>query len=256
LTVADHAAVARTLAEAGCIAAGEEARELIAAAGGDAALLADMVARRAGGEPLAWVTGSIVFCGIELSVEPGVYVPRWQTEPLARQAAELLPAGGTGVDLSTGAGAIAAVMADRVPTARVLATEIDPVAARCAAANGVDVLVGHLDEPLPAELEGAVDVLCAVVPYVPTSSLALLPRDVREHEPRLALDGGRDGMGLLSEVCRRSVRWLRPGGSLLLELGGDQAGPTTRLLEGLGFSQAEVMADEEGDPRAIRARRD
>ena len=95
--------------------------------------------------------------------------------------------------------------------------------------------------------------MTAVVPYVPTDSLRVLPRDVQAFEPRLALDGGVDGTDLLAEVVRRSPRWLRPGGWLLLELGGDQAEPIGRLLHESGLEGVDVMADEDGDPRAICA---
>jgi len=249
----DRASVTQTLAEAGCIAAHDETDELIQAAAGDRGVLEDLVSRRTKGEPIAWLTGAVTFCGVELLVTPGVYVPRWQTEPLARRAATLLPSAGVAVDLCTGVGAIAAVLATAVPTARVLATELDKDAVQCARRNDVEVFEGYLDDPLPRELEHCVDVLTAVVPYVPTDSLRLLPRDVQAFEPRLALDGGLDGTELLAEVVRRSASWLRPGGWLLLELGGDQAEPIGHLLHQLGFEGLDVMADEDGDPRAICA---
>ena len=115
------------------------------------------------------------------------------------------------------------------------------------------VFEGFLDDPLPHELEHRVDVLTAVVPYVPTGSLRLLPRDVQAFEPRLALDGGADGTDLLVKVAQRSTRWLKPHGWLLLELGGDQAPAMERLLRDVGFEGIDVMADEDGDPRAICA---
>jgi release factor glutamine methyltransferase len=250
----DREAVTALLAEAGCIVPAEEANELIEAAAGDRGVLAAIVARRTEGEPLAWLTGSLTFADVTLIVEPGVYVPRIQTEALARRAASLLPPAGVAVDLCTGAGAIAAVMAAARPGARVVATELDPTAARCARRNHVEVFEGSLDEPLPAVLEQAVDVMTAVVPYVPTDALRLLPRDVQAFEPRLALDGGADGADLLAEVVRRAPRWLRRGGWLLLELGGDQAGPIGRWYEELGFMDIDVMVDEDGDPRAIAGR--
>jgi release factor glutamine methyltransferase len=250
----DRVTVTQTLAVAGCIAAGEEADALILAAAGDPDALEELVARRTQGEPLAWLTGSIRFCGVSLFCAPGVYVPRPQTEPLARRAAALLPSQGVAVDLCTGVGAIAAVLTAAVPTARVLATDLDDDAVTCARRNGVDAFGGFLDDPLPAEIEHRVDVLTAVVPYVPTDSVRLLPRDVQAYEPRLALDGGIDGIDLLAEVVRRSTRWLRPGGSLLLELGGDQAEPIGRLLGEVGFDALDVMVDEDGDTRAICAR--
>jgi release factor glutamine methyltransferase len=249
----DRAAVTQILAQAGCVAAPEEADELLLAAAGDVGLLGHLVSRRADGEPLAWLTGSVMFCGLSIVVAPGVYVPRWQTEPMALRAAALLPRTGVAADLCTGAGAIAAVLAASVPTAHVLATELDDNAVRCARRNGVTVLEGFLDEPLPPQLEHHVDVMTAVVPYVPSDALHLLPRDVQVFEPRLALDGGADGTELLVEVARRSPRWLRPGGWLLLELGGDQAEPIGQLLHELRFDEIDVMSDDDGDPRAICA---
>ena len=249
----DRVSLTRTLADAGCIAAREEAGELVHAAAGDPDVLDHLVSRRLKGEPIAWLTGAVTFCGIRLFVAPGAYVPRWQTEPLARRAVTLLPPAGVAVDLCTGVGAIAAVLAAAVPTARVLATELDEAAVQCARRNGVEVLEGWLDVPLPRELHGRVDVLTAVVPYVPTGSLTLLPRDVQAYEPRRALDGGVDGTDLMAEVVRRSPEWLSPGGWLLLELGGDQADPMGRLLRELGFEGLDVMTDENGDPRAICA---
>jgi release factor glutamine methyltransferase len=247
--------VAQALAAAGCIAPAEEARELMAAARGDPDVLADLVARRTLGEPIAWLTGTVTFCGLPLAIVRGVYVPRAQTEPLARRAATHLPPGGLAVDLCTGSGAIAAVLASAVPTARVLATELDHTAVRCARRNGVEVHEGHLDDPLPSELERRVDVMTAVVPYVPTDALGLLPRDVVAFEPRLALDGGVDGTDLLHEVVRRAPRWLRRGGWLLVEVGGDQADAVERRLVERGYGDVEVMVDEDGDTRGVAARR-
>ena len=250
----DREAVIALLSGAGCIAPAEEADELIGAAAGDRDVLASIVARRTEGEPLAWLTGSMTFADVTLIVEPGVYVPRIQTEALARRAASLLPPTGVAVDLCTGAGAIAAVMAAARPRARVVATEVDPTAARCARRNHVAVFEGSLDEPLPPLLERTVDVMTAVVPYVPTGALRLLPRDVQAFEPRLALDGGTDGTDLLAEVVRRAPRWLRQEGWLLLELGGDQAEPVGTSFEEHGFTDIDVMVDEDGDPRAIAGR--
>lgn len=250
----DVLAVARVLSEAGCVAAFEEAEELVEAAAGDARSLDVLLDRRTKGEPLAWLTGKVNFCGITLFVDQGVYVPRWQTEPMAMRAASLVPPGGVAVDLCTGAGAIAAKVSRAQPTARVLATELEEKAVRCARRNGVEVLEGFLDDPLPRELEHRVDVMTAVVPYVPTESMHLLPRDVQTFEPRLALDGGPGGTTFLLEVARRSEVWLRPGGWLLLELGGDQVGTVGDLLSGIGCDELETMSDEEGDPRAVCAR--
>lgn len=257
MTSLDHVirGVAARLAAAGCVAPDLEAAELLAAAGNDRALLDALVRRRAGGEPLAWVVGSVDFCGLRVMVDTGVYVPRWQSEPLARRAAQLLPPDGIAVDLCSGAGAIAAVLQDGAPSATVLATDIDPLAVACARRNGVAALLGDLDALLPPALLGTVDVVVAVAPYVPTEELAFLPRDVLAFEPRRALDGGTGGLEVLSTVVERSTRWLRPGGWLLLELGGDQAATVAELMRAAGFADVAVHRDEDGHDRAIEGRR-
>jgi release factor glutamine methyltransferase len=246
--------VASRLAAAGCVAPHEEAVELLATAG-DAGEIDALVARRASGEPLAWVVGSVWFCGIRVRVHPGVYVPRPHSELLARRAAALLPDDGIAVDLCTGSGAVARVLQVQRPSATVLATEVDPVAVACARANGVNALLGDLDDPLPAELVGAVDVVVAVTPYVPTGELRFLARDVVAFEPGHALDGGESGMRVLSSVVTRSSRWLRPGGWLILEIGGDQARAVAGRMAAAGLVDIAVVTDEDGDDRAIEGRR-
>jgi release factor glutamine methyltransferase len=253
-TDAEEQAIIDRLRSAGCVAAEDEAALLTGAAAGDRDRLRELVDRRCTGEPLAWLVGSVRFCGETVLVQPGVYVPRWQTEPMALEAAARLPDHGCAVDLCTGAGAIALVLGRRRPGARVVATEIDPLAAACARANGVDVFDGDLADPLPADLHGRVDVVTAVVPYVPTGDLRLLPRDVVAHEPRRALDGGDDGTDLLVRAARDAAGLLRPGGSLLLELGGDQADLLEPTLVALGYVERETQVDEDGDVRAVTAR--
>jgi release factor glutamine methyltransferase len=250
----DREEATRALALAGCVFAKEEADELIRVAGNDAAALDRLVLRRVSGEPLAWITGEAAFCGLAVRVVPNIYVPRAHTELIASRACELLPAGGTAVDLCTGSGAIAMVMMARRLSARVVATDIDAAAVECARSNGVEVFQGFLDDPLPATLERGVDVMTAVVPYVPTGDVELLPRDVREREPRLALDGGPDGTRLLVGVIRRAPRWLREGGWLLLELGGDQADAIAPTFAENGFDALKVISDEDGDVRGVCAR--
>ncbi len=232
----------------------EEADELIDAAGGDTELLGRLVSRRVTGEPLAWVTGSVIFAGYRVAVHRGVYVPRWQTEALVRRAITLLPPDGLAADLCTGSGAIALALGRARPQARVVATDIDPLACRCAADNGVEVYPGHLAEPLPSELAGHFDVVVAVVPYVPSEELVFLPRDVREYEPLHALDGGPYGTSVLDQAVRAAAGLLRPGGSVLLEVGGDQDRALVGVLAESGFGPLVRHEDDEGDLRAIEAR--
>ncbi|HVC70605.1 MAG TPA: methyltransferase [Acidimicrobiales bacterium] len=243
------------LRAAGCVAAAEEAAELMEAAGGDPGRLRALVARRCSGEPLAWLTGSVRFGGETVLVHRGVYVPRWQSEPLAFEAAARLPEDGLAADLCTGAGAVAVVLARRRPRARVVATEIDPVAVACARSNGVEVYEGDMAAGLPDEFRGRIDVVTAVVPYVPRSELRLLPRDVTAYEPLAALDGGEDGTDLLVRAVGESAVLLRPGGSLLLELGGDEAELLQPVLESHHYTKVEFLLDEDGDLRALACQR-
>lgn len=241
------------LTVAGYIAARDEAAELLDRSGGDEDLLEALVQRRLHGEPLAWIVGVAKFCGLEVRVDPGVYVPRWQSEPLARRAATHLPRGGTALDICTGSGAIAMSLRFERPEARVIAVDIDEASVNCAASNGVEVLRGDLFAPLPLDLRGVVDVVVAVVPYVPTESLNMLPRDTFAFESTLAYDGGERGLDVLRRVVRESPRFLRSGGALLLELGGDEADALQGDLDRTGFSNTEVLVDDDGDVRGIES---
>lgn len=240
------------LVRAGCVAADEEADELLAATA-DAAVLDGWLARREAGEPLPWLTGRTSFCGRPLHVRPGVYVPRPHTQDLARRAAVGLPRGGRALDLCTGTGAIAAHLAAHDPTAVIVGVDLDHAAAACARSNGVMALAADLDAALRPE--AMFDVITAVAPYVPTGHLHLLPRDVVAHEPRLALDGGSDGLDLVRRIVDVAARRLRPGGWLLLEIGGAQDDVLARHLAARGFSVAQPWHDEDGDVRGLAARR-
>jgi release factor glutamine methyltransferase len=242
--------VINRLGAAGCVAADEEADELLASATDDATL-ESWIRRREQGEPLAWVTGSLQFCGHRIHVEPGVYVPRVQSEELARRAGRLLTAnGGWAADLCTGAGAIAVHLMSAAPTATVIGVDIDIRAVACARRNGVQALVGDLDQPFRS---GAFEIVTAVAPYVPTGDIRLLPADVQRYEPRLALDGGNDGLDLVRRIVGAAARLLRPGGWLLVELGGDQDRALSPTLATHGFDFAEAWFDEDGDLRGLAA---
>jgi release factor glutamine methyltransferase len=248
-----RAELTELLAGEGFVAAEEEADELLARAAGDAALLETLVERRLTGEPLAWITGSVVFCDLEIRVDPGVYVPRWQSEQLARRAAARLPAAGSAIDLCTGSGAIARTLMTYRPGARVVACDLDERAVACARSNSVEAYHGDLFEPLPDALRGCADVVVGVVPYVPTPELAFLQRDTFAFESALSYDGGEDGTRYLRRVLSEARRFLRPGGALLLELGGEQAAALEADLARLGYVDRTVLVDEDGDVRGIEA---
>jgi len=251
-TAAVRAQVVARLTAAGCVAAEAEAGEMLSAVPDEATLDA-WVARREQGEPLAWITGTMEFCGRRIHVAPGVYVPRVQSEELARGAAALLPIHGRAVDLCTGAGAIAAHLYAAVPTATVIGVDLDLRAATCARRNGVATVVGDLAEPLRTRAN--IDVVTAVAPYVPTDDLRLLPTDVQRHEPRAALDGGVDGLDLVRRVVAEAAQLLRPTGWLLVEVGGDQHTTLAGTFATHGFDRVEPWYDDDHDLRGVAARR-
>lgn len=243
--------VVRRLRAAGCVAPGDEAEVLRAAVPGAAALAA-AVARRERGEPLAWIVGSSRSCGHDVAVLPGVYAPRPHTDVLAERAAAALRPGGRAVDLCCGSGAVAVHLARSVPAATVVAVDLDPLAVACARSNGLPALRADVSAvPLAA---GSVDVVTAVPPYVPTAALRLLPADVQRFEPALALDGGADGLDVARAVVAAAARLLRPGGHLLVELGGEQDAALAPTLDAHGFADLDPWLDAEGDLRGIAAR--
>ena len=134
-----------------------------------------------------------------------------------------------------------------------MASDVDAKAVACAITNGIDAYLGDLFTPLPDDLLGSVDVVVGVVPYVPTAELPLLQRDTFTFERPLSYDGGPDGTTILRRVIRDAPRFLRPGGALLVELGGDQAQLLTDDLNELGYVDATVLTDEDGDARGIEA---
>lgn len=243
------------LQAAGCVSAEEEAVLFVDAAP-DPATLDDWIRRREQGEPPAWITGTVTFCDRSVAVDPGVYVPRPQTEALARRAAAALgelPAGRQiAADLCTGSGAVAAHLKATVPDATVVGVDIDPAAVRCARRNSVPAAVGNLGDPLRSDHFG---IVAAVVPYVPTDELRFLPSDVLGHEPRSALDGGDDGLAIARAAVTSAARLLRADGRLFLELGGEQSVGLLAHLSSQGFDEIDPWYDADNDLRGIAARR-
>ncbi|WP_067805414.1 putative protein N(5)-glutamine methyltransferase [Actinomadura formosensis] len=215
-----ESAIVTRLRAAGCVFAEDEAR-LILATARDAGDASAMVERRAAGLPLEHVLGWAEFCGLRIAVEPGVFVPRRRTEFLVRRAAALAPPRPVVLDLCCGSGALGAALVSGLDGCTLHAADIEPAAVRCARRNiapfGGRAHEGDLFAPLPAALRGRVDVLLANVPYVPTGEVALMPAEARDHEPRVALDGGPDGLDVLRRVAAQAPRWLAPGGRLLFE---------------------------------------
>jgi release factor glutamine methyltransferase len=244
-------AVVSLLQAGGCVYADEEAGLLIDAATSTAALTA-MVQRRVSGVPLEQILGWVAFCGLRVAVEPGVFVPRRRTELLVQQAAALLTAGAVVVDLCCGSGAVGAALAADTfrPAGAWLdlhASDVDPVACRCAQRNLIgrgSVHRGDLYEPLPGRLRARVDVVVANAPYVPTAAIPFMPAEARVHEPLSALDGGPDGMEVQRRVIAEAPAWLVAGGHLLVETSEQQAAATCESFAAAGLFPRVVRSDD------------
>jgi release factor glutamine methyltransferase len=239
--------VARKLRAAGCVYAEDEAHVLVEAATTSTALHG-MVDRRCSGVPLEHIVGWTEFCGLRIAVDPGVFVPRRRTELLVRQAAALTKRDATVVDVCCGSGAVGAALAAEVGRVALSAVDIDPACVRCAQRNiepaGGYAYEGDLFDPLPATLKGAVDVVVANAPYVPTDAIALMPPEARDHEPRVALDGGADGVDVQRRLIDAAPAWLASGGVVLVETSREQAALTVEAFEASGF-EARVETDDD-----------
>ena len=209
-----------------------------------------MVQQRVSGLPLEQILGWAEFGGWRIAVEPGVFVPRRRTELILRQALMLAMPQPVVVELCCGSAALALALASTLRDVELYATDIDPVAVRCARRNLADlpepahVLEGDLYEPLPQSLAGRVDLLLANAPYVPSDSIELMPPEARLYEPRMALDGGSDGLDLLRRIIAGARRWLGPNGRLLVEAGRSQAPASVAACERNGLAARIVTSDE------------
>ncbi|MBZ2195108.1 putative protein N(5)-glutamine methyltransferase [Ruania sp. N2-46] len=253
--MADQSETVLRLSGAGCVFAEDEARLLHEAAAG-ATELEELLARRIEGEPLEQILGWAEFGGLRILLEPGVFVPRARTEFLAARAAALLRPGDVAVDLCCGAGAIAAVLATRIPGLDLHAGDVQPEAVRCAQRNlagHARVHSGDLYDALPSELAGRVRVLVANTPYVPTDAIAQMPPEARDHEPHLTLDGGPDGLDVQRRLAAGAARWLAPGGYLLVETSDEQGPTAARIFLEHGLV-ADVLSDEEVGATVVRGR--
>jgi release factor glutamine methyltransferase len=241
------ATIAARLRAAGCVFAEDEADVLLATTT-DTRELDDMLARRASGIPLEQVVGWALFCGIRIAVQPGVFVPRRRTEALVRAAVAVTRPGATVVDLCCGSGAIAAAIATQVPDVRLWASDVDPVAVRCARLNlasfNAQVSAGDVDDAIPNDLRHRVDIVVANVPYVPSADMEYLPAEARLHEPRVALDGGVDGLDVLRRVARRCGEWLGPHGWFFTECTPDQANAASAVLRSAGLVATATVDDD------------
>lgn len=226
----------------------------------------DAVRRRLGREPVAYIEGKKGFhaLDLELAVDRRVLVPRPETEHLVDWLLESLrlpPCPPLAVvDVGTGSGAIALALKRARPDVRVVATDVSPDALDVARANaerlGLEVelvLSDLLDAVEPPA--GGWDAIAANLPYIPAYELETLQPEVRDHEPRLALYGGEDGLEVVRRLVEQAAgpRGLAPGGPLFLEVGHDQADRVCAWMRERGWEEPEVRKDYGGIPRIVRA---
>jgi release factor glutamine methyltransferase len=236
------------LRAAGCVFAEEEAALLAEEAGGDVDRLERMLRDREGGRPLEQILGWAEFAGIRVRVEPGVFVPRRRSEVVVRVALEVARPDAVAVDLCCGTGALGAALLAARPDLEVHAADLDPAAVACARRNLPPDRVheGDLYDALPGHLRGRIDVLVVNAPYVPTDAIGMMPPEARDHEHRIALDGGADGLDVQRGVCAGVRDWLADGGTLVIETGRTQAATTAALMEAAGLAPRVVTDDEIG----------
>jgi release factor glutamine methyltransferase len=222
-----------------------------------------LVDRRAAHEPVQHILGYEEFRGLRITVTPDVLIPRPETEGLVERALELLAdrPGAVVADIGTGSGVIACALAASRPDLEVLAVDQSLGALAVASDNvralglalRVRLLAGDLFGPL-ASLAGSLDMVVANPPYCPTGVIPTLPAEVERFEPRLALDGGADGMRVLRRIISEAPRFLRPGAWLLMEIGEEQAGPLASLMAAEGFSSIGARRDLRDVERYIEGR--
>ena len=226
------------------------------------ARFAAVVARLLRHEPVQYAVGAADFMGLRIRCDSRALIPRPETELLVGAAEEYLREQGgalTVVDAGTGSGCIACALAVRWPRARILATDVSPAALELARENAaalqarVEFIQGDLLEPIE---DTSVDLVVANPPYVSTLEWARLPRTVRDFEPRLALDGGPDGLGVISRLVAAAARVLKCQGRLMLEIGNDQADAVQELLcPTTHFSLNSLRCDFARWPRVVTAAR-
>ena len=235
--------------------AGEELPEELSA------LVEELSSRRAGREPLQHLTGWAAFRSLELSVGPGVFVPRFETEVLVSHAIDAIKQVDAQspkvVDLATGSGAIALSIAVEVPNAEVHAVELSEEALHYTRQNfekysaHSDLRQGDLKDAFE-DLEGLVDVVVSNPPYIPDEMVPIYP-EVNLFDPKLALYGGADGLNIVKDVEKTATRLLKPGGRLFIEHADSQGEAVRAILLATGWQEVVTHQDLAGRDRLVSA---
>ncbi len=230
----------------------------------DSAGFARWTERRIQGEPVAYILGEKEFWSLRFEVGPEVLIPRPETECLIEEVLCFYPAPGGGLrilDIGTGSGAIALVLARELPAARMVATDLSPgalaVARRNALAHGVADRMILVRGDLFTAVSGDFDVICSNPPYVPDGVYGLLPAGIRDFEPREALIAGPDGLDFQRTIIRDGLNRLKPGGRIFLEIGEGQRDPVEALFrETGGYREIRFRKDYGGIDRVASAQKE
>ena len=217
-----------------------------------------LIERRLAGEPLQYIMGSVEFHCVDLVVGPGVLIPRPETEQLVELALSLYPGNGAVCDLCTGSGAIALALARQLPDSGIVGIDISEDALRYALLNkerlglqNASFLMGDLFEPLP---NGSIfSMMTANPPYVSQGEYDSLEPVVRDHEPRLALLAGSDGLAVLRRIASGAAAHLRPGAPLVSEIGESQGRAAQELFRAMGYRDVSIRKDYSGRDRFLVA---
>ena len=219
----------------------------------------EQVQRRAKGEPVQYILGETEFWSLPFTVSPAVLIPRADTEVLVEEALSRIEGPVHLLDVGTGSGAIAVAMAHEKPEIQVTALDCSEEALQVARGNAerngvaerVSCLAGDLAELPP----GPFAMVVSNPPYIPTADCEQLMTEVRDHEPRLALDGGEDGLTAYRQLSSQSAEILLPGGWLLVEVGVGQAEDVVALFEAAGLAEITSRNDYAGIPRVVAGRK-
>lgn len=222
-----------------------------------AALINERCKRR----PLQYVMGTADFCGLELAVDERVLIPRPETEELAALGLNIIKSVKAPeiCDLCTGSGCIAMAFAANRSDAKVTAMELSPKAFMLASVNcrnysNIKVLRGDLFEALKEKKQ--FDLIVTNPPYIPTEDIEQLEPEVKDFEPRMALDGGRDGLDIVRRILEEAPDYLKENGSILMEIGDEQGPETLKTAQMSGkYKDAEIIRDMQGKDRIFKAKK-
>lgn len=230
-------------------------------------LYADFIEQRAQGKPVQYITGVQEFMGLELGISPEVLIPRGDTEIIVERLLELTDKNSSLriVDMCTGSGAIAVSLAHLLPNSRVTAVDISDAALECCRKNieklelqdRVEALKSNLFENLTSEaFINNIDMIVSNPPYIPTRDISELSVNVREYEPKLALDGGSDGLDFYRKISKQAPRYLKSGGILAFEIGYNQGQDVMNIIKESGsWYDLECCKDLAGLDRCVIARK-